>query len=160
MGEGGKIGAALGDHGGIVTAAEELRHHYYFDFGKAKHVAQLALPENRHQWIDDCAQPRASEIESNELPPVRQLACDDGTLFRAHGRKADSHTADNALKLTISQGCRLPAHAVVVEDVCLVGMAVHGIIEVVRQHSLRPMGAGPFDRSPSRKFSFSHGARS
>src|SRR3974377_2599078 len=122
MGEVWKIGADLGDHGGIVTAAEELRHHHYFDFGKAKHVAQLALPENRHQWIDDCAQPRASEIESNELPPVRQLACDDGTLFRAHGRKADSHTADNALKLPISQGCRIPSHAVVDDVRGLFGM--------------------------------------
>ena len=43
----------------------------------SEQVAELALAEDRHQWIDDCADAEGRERHDCELPPVRQLNGND-----------------------------------------------------------------------------------
>ena len=160
MGEARQVGTDIGDQRGIVTATEQPRHHHDFGLGEAEHVTQLTLSEDRHQGIDDRSQACTSEVESNELPPIRQLARDDGAIFHPHRCESGSDAADNALQLPIRQCRRRAVHAVVVDDRYLVGMAAHRVVEIVGQHPLRPVDAGPFGWCPDGKSWFSHGTRS
>ncbi len=66
----------------MIEATEQLWHDQQLRLGEAEHVVELVLAEDRHQGIDDRADPERRQCNHRELPPVRQLnrydiACTD-----------------------------------------------------------------------------------
>jgi hypothetical protein len=65
------------------------------------------LAENRHQRVEDRADPRTGEIQKRKLPPVRQLHGDDVVSADAEPGEADSDPVCQRGELPIGESADL-----------------------------------------------------
>ena len=68
----------------MIEATKYFGHDDQLRFRELEHVTELPLAEDRHQRVDNRANPECRERDHGELPPIRQLNGDDIAASEAH----------------------------------------------------------------------------
>jgi hypothetical protein len=84
-------------------AAKALGHDQDLALRVLQHEGELALAEDRHQRIEDGADPRAGEVGHREFPPVGQLGRNHVVAFDAEPRETDGEAIREPRQLAIGQ---------------------------------------------------------
>ena len=100
-----QIAADLLDHRFVGEAAKVVRRDHDLAFGKAQHIAQFPLPENRHQRISDGANAGTGQMHGIKLPPIGQLQRDHIARFHAQVDQGQGQATGQPVQLTITERC-------------------------------------------------------
>src|SRR6516164_7672504 len=87
----------------MIKIMEGLRNDQELRLAVPQHEGEFALPEDRHQRVEHRTDPRASEIEQAELPPVRQLHGNDVIAANAESRQTDRDSIGKSSELPIGE---------------------------------------------------------
>jgi hypothetical protein len=93
----------------VIEAAKRLRHHQQFSLGETEHVAKLVFAEDRHQGIDDGADPEGGQRDDSEFPPIGQLHRDDVATADAEALQSGSCARNEIAEFGVGEAPRLAA---------------------------------------------------
>src|ERR1700687_5063908 len=90
-------------HRGIVKTPIHLGDNEDLGFAEIQDIEQLALPKNRHHWIEDGTNLAASQRRDNKLPPIGQLNCHDVARTNSQSAQGTGSTVNQISQLPVSQ---------------------------------------------------------
>ena len=104
-----QLGLQRTHHRLVIEATKQLGYDHQLCLGEVEHVAKLVFAEDRHQRIDDCADPEGRQRDHREFPPIGQLHGDDVTGADAKAPQGGGRACDEIAEFGIGEAPRLGA---------------------------------------------------
>ena len=93
----------------MIEATKQLGYDHQLCLGEVEHVAKLVFAKDRHQRIDDRAQPEGRQRDHGEFPPIGQLHGDHVTGANAKAFQGGGGACDEIAEFGIGEAPRLGA---------------------------------------------------
>ena len=93
----------------VIEATKQLGYDHQLCLGEVEHVAKLVFAKDRHQRIDDGAEPEGRQRDHREFPPIGQLHGDDVTGADAKAFQGGGRACDEIAEFGIGEAPRLGA---------------------------------------------------